>query len=175
MFVQCPKAEISSFFYKRKLNVYNLTAHVKSNKTIKKYCVVWPEVTSGRTGNDLASGLIKIFDDVAKTFPEAKHYITWSDSCVPQNRNSIMTTAMIYFLTQHRLVEDITMKYMVPGHSAVQDVDNMHSQIEKTLQSSEFYPPISLMRLILTVNRKKPFTIIQMQSEDFKGFQNVAN
>ena len=173
--VQCPKAEISSFFYKRKLNVYNLTAHVKSNKTIKKYCVVWPEVTSRRTGNDLASGLIKIFDDVAKTFPEAKHYITWSDSCVPQNRNSIMTTAMIYFLTQHRLVEDITMKYSVPGHSAVQDVDNMHSQIEKTLQSSEFYSAISLMRLLLTVNRKKPFTIIQMQSEDFKDFQNVAN
>ena len=160
--VQFLKAEISSFFYKRKLNVYNLTAHVKSNKTIKKYCVVWPKVTSGRTDNDLASGLIKIFDDVAKTFPEAKHYITWSDSCVPQNRNSIMTTAMIYFLTQHRLVEDITTKYSVPGHSAVQDVDNMHSQIEKTLQSSEFYSPISLMRLLLTVNRKKPFTIIQM-------------
>ena len=56
--VQCPKAEISSFFYKRKLNVYNLTAHVKSNKTIKKYCVVWPEVTSGRTDNDLASGFL---------------------------------------------------------------------------------------------------------------------
>ena len=103
-----------------------------------KYCVVWPEVISGKTGNDLASGLIEIFDDVTKTFPEAKHYITWSDSCVPRNRNSIMTTAVIYFLTQHRLVEDITMKYCVPGHSAVQDVDNMHSQIEKTLQFLNF-------------------------------------
>lgn len=32
----CPRANISNFFYKRKLNVYNLTAHCATSKKKKK-------------------------------------------------------------------------------------------------------------------------------------------
>ena len=54
-----------------------------------------PELTSGRSANDLASSLSKVLEDVPETFPKDNH-ITWSDGCVPQNRNSIMTTALIH-------------------------------------------------------------------------------
>ena len=54
--IRCPKTG-GNFFYKRKLNVYNLTPHVKVCKRINKYCIVWPELTSGSSGNNLASGL----------------------------------------------------------------------------------------------------------------------
>lgn len=36
--ITCPRAEISSFFYKRKLNLYNLTAHSSLSK--KGYCAI---------------------------------------------------------------------------------------------------------------------------------------
>jgi len=57
----------------------------------------------------------------------------WSDSCVPQNRNKIMATALMLFLKTSSL-ESITQKFCEPGHSEVQEVDNLHSQIDRVIQ-----------------------------------------
>lgn len=54
----CPKAEISSFYYKSKMSVYNLTSHLSINNQV--YCCIWPEVLMGRKGNNIASALIRI-------------------------------------------------------------------------------------------------------------------
>ncbi|GBN62898.1 hypothetical protein AVEN_81814-1 [Araneus ventricosus] len=53
-----PHANISSLFYLRKLNVYNLTAYYKPTKQV--YCALWSENLSGRDGNDIASAFHKI-------------------------------------------------------------------------------------------------------------------
>lgn len=59
------------------------------------------------------------------------------------------------------------MKYSTPGHGAVQDVDNIHSQIEKAFSTSEYYSPVSMVEILLKVNKKNPFRVIQMMSQDF--------
>lgn len=51
------------------------------------------------------------------------------------------------------------MKYSIPGHSCIQEVDNAHSQIEKAIKNLEIWSPIGLTRELLKVNRKKPFKI----------------
>ena len=81
-----PRCDLSSAYYKRKLNVYNLTARVL--RTTKGYCAILHEKVSGRAGNDIASCLITLLKQILSEHPEAKHLILWSDSCVPQNRNS---------------------------------------------------------------------------------------
>ena len=166
--INCPRAEISSFFYKRKLNLYNLTAHSSISK--KGYCAIWTEGMSGRGANDIASAFVKILDQIILDHPDATSIITWSDSCVPQNRNSIMAFAMAEYLTRNTKIHQITMKYSTPGHSAVQEVDNMHSQIEKAMALSEFYSPVSFLRLLLKVNRNNPYRVIQMRESDFFDF-----
>ena len=85
-----PRAEISSFFYKRKLSVYNLTGITRVTK--RPYCAIWPETMSGRSGNDIASALVDILNRVVADHSAAEHLTLWSDSCVPQNRNSNMST-----------------------------------------------------------------------------------
>ena len=50
----------------------------------------------------------------------------------------------------------------------------MHKQIEDTMQVSEFYSPISFLRMLLKVNRKKPYRVIQMNKNDFKDFNNSS-
>lgn len=62
------------------------------------------------------------------------------------------------------------MKYSTSGHGAVQDVDNIHSQIEKAFSTSEYYSPVSMVRILLKVNKKNPFRVIQMMSQDFLDF-----
>lgn len=91
-----------------KLNIYNLTAHLSTNK--KVYCSIWTEYTGGRSGNDLASALFKILNKILEEncFNEI---ITWSDSCVPQNKNSIMSTAILRTMQLHPELTRVTMKF----------------------------------------------------------------
>jgi hypothetical protein len=112
--ITLPKAGTSNFFYKRKLNLYNLTAHTSLSG--QGYCAIWPETLSGRAGIDIASAVVKILAAVVRDNADITEIVTWSDSCVPQNRNSIMAYAVSDFLQSHAQIDSITMKYSVPGH-----------------------------------------------------------
>ena len=70
--ITLPKAEISSFFYKRKLSLHNLTAHTAK----RGYCAIWTEATSGRAGNDLASVVVKVIESVIQDHPKATQFKT---------------------------------------------------------------------------------------------------
>lgn len=168
-----PKANVSNFFYKRKLNVYNLTAHCSVDK--QAYCSIWNEAQSGRGCNDIASALVAILKKVVETHPTTDHIILWSDSCVPQNRNSAMSMALMDFLQAQPTLSVIEQKYCQPGHSTIQEVDNIHSQIERAFRAAEIYSPLSLVRQMIQVNKKKPFKVIQMQpTKSFYNFQTAS-
>ncbi|XP_072398779.1 uncharacterized protein [Diabrotica undecimpunctata] len=170
--LSCPHAEVSNFYYKSKLNVYNLTAILSSTKQV--YCSLWHECLMGRTGNDLASALIKILEAVFLDNPNLTSLLLWSDSCVPQNRNSIMSVAISLFIQDHPNIDTIIMKFSTPGHSCNQEIDSVHSCIEQVLKRSEYYSPVSLLRILLKVNSKKPYKILQLKNNDFKDYKTCA-
>ena len=170
-----PTAEVSNFFYKRKLNVYFMTAHCSVDK--RGYGAMWNEAQNGRAGNDIASSVMKLLESIVgdnSDDPRIKHITLWSDSCVPQNRNSHFATAIKVFLKHHPEILSIEHKFCEPGHSTIQEVDNLHSQIESVSRHSEIYSPVGLLRVLKKVHRSKPLKIIQMRSEDFKDFSSVA-
>lgn len=103
---------------------------------------------SGKTANDIASAVIKIIHRIVVDFPKIKNITTWSDSCVPQNRNSVMVFAVGKFIEDAKKIDTITMNYSTPGHSAVQVVDSVYSKIEtEILRNNEIYSPLSLIRI----------------------------
>ena len=170
--INCPRANISSFFYNRKLSLYNLTAHDSLKR--QGYCSIWLESTSGRSGNDLASAFISILKNVVSEHPGVSEITTWSDSCVPQNRNSIMSVAILKFMDDNPQINKITMKFSSPGHGAVQEVDNIHSNIEKVMKIAEFYSPLSFLRILINANRHHPYKTIQMRPEHFKNYHSCG-
>ena len=119
---------------------------------ITTYCGIWTEGLAGRGGNHIASALIAALKKAVDDTPGLKHVILWSDSCVPQNKNSIMSFALLDFLWNTTSLESIEQKFGEPGHTSIQEIDNIHSQIEKRLKLVEVYSPISLCRVLLTVN-----------------------
>lgn len=126
-----------------------MTAHCSANK--KGYGALWHEGLSGRAGNDIASSVVKILHAIVEENaddPKIKHMILWSDSCVPQNRNSHFATAIKIFLKKHPEIVSIEHKYCEPGHSCIQEVDNLHSQIETVCRHCEMYSPIGLLRML---------------------------
>lgn len=66
------------------------------------------------------------------------------------------------------------MKYSLPGHSCVQEVDSTHSVIEKAMAKTDFYSVIGLIRILKSINRQNPYKIIQMKPQDFKDFASCA-
>jgi len=66
------------------------------------------------------------------------------------------------------------MKYSISGPSCIQKVDNAHFQIEKAMKNLEVWSPIGLTRVLLKVNRKKPFKTLQMRQDHFKNFYEMA-
>ncbi|GBO41299.1 hypothetical protein AVEN_223067-1 [Araneus ventricosus] len=100
--------------------------------------------------------------------------ITWSDLCVPKNRNSIISNSVLPFLKDNPQVKLVTMKYSLPGHSCVQEVDRVHSNIEKAMNKTDFYSPFGLIRILKQVHPRHPYSDIQMQLGDFKDFQRTA-
>lgn len=170
--INLPKTSVGSAFYKRKLNMYNMTAHVNLSKQV--YCAVWNEAILGRSGNDLASAVIHCLSKIIEDNLFVKEIVTWSDSCVPQNRNYIISTAMINFLLNNPRIKSVTMKYSVPGHSCIQEVDNAHSQIEKTIKHLDIMYPIGLVRALLNVNRKMLFKILQLNINHFKNYHKMS-
>ena len=138
--ITMPRADVGSFSYKRKLIMYNLTA-ITSKK--QGYCIIWTEAMSGRARNNIASAFICILNKTASNDePHINNIICWSKSCVPQNRNSHISQVILEFLSPHDKIKSMTMKYSLVWHSCMQEVDNMHKQIEEAIQVAEFYSPI---------------------------------
>ena len=81
---------------------------------------------------------------------------------------------MKVFLKNHPEIVSIEHKYCEPGHSSIQEMDNLHSQIEAVCRHTEIYSPVGLMRMLKKVHRSKPMKIIQMKSQDFKDFGSIA-
>ncbi|XP_036332415.1 uncharacterized protein LOC118743759 [Rhagoletis pomonella] len=173
--ITLPKCFASNFYYRRKLCVFNLTGTlIKANGVKETYCALWDETCGGRGGNAIASALIKILDGVEIDHPEIKKIILWSDSCIPQNRNQITSTAILFFLNKSSITS-ITQKFSEPGHSCIQEVDCVHSTIDKTLRKIQIPSPIALVQILK--NLKYPKThlkILQMAPDDFKNYSQKA-
>ena len=135
--------------------------------TKQGYCVIWTECMSGRAVSGIASAFIQILKKVG-------HAICWSDSCDPQNRSSHISQAILEFLYTQEQIDEINMKCSLAGHSCVQEVDNMHQQIEVAMRVAEFYPSISFLRVLLKVNRIWTYHVIQMKKNDFKDYNSSS-
>ncbi|KAJ8963998.1 hypothetical protein NQ314_005210 [Rhamnusium bicolor] len=152
---------------------YNLTVHCSTDKIT--YCALWYEAIFGRNGNHIASALVTILNRISEENPNINKFILWSDSCVPQNRNSHMSLAIKYFLHINDRINTIEQKFSEPGHSLVQEIDSVHSKIEKYLKFREIHSPVSLLRHLTNIpSGKAPLKIIQLNKGNFLNFQAVS-
>ena len=81
------------------------------------YCAIWVKCMSGQAGNDIASAFMQILNKVAANHPDVIELICWSDSSVPQNRNSHISQAIFEYLSKQSRINVVTMKYSLAGHS----------------------------------------------------------
>ena len=88
--------------------------------------------------------------------------------------NHISSITFHYSMKTYNHISSITFHYSIPGHSAVQEVDNMHSNIEKTIRASEFFSPVSFLCVSIKTHRVNPYRVMQMMPKDFKDYHTCA-
>ena len=122
--------------------------------TLKQgYCAIWVKCMSGQAGNDIASAFMQILNKVAANHPDVIELICWSGVSVPQNGNSHISQAILKYLSKQNKIIVVKMKYSLAGHFCVQEVDKMHQENEVVMRVTEFYSPLSFLRILLKVNR----------------------
>ena len=130
----CPKLNVSSLFYRRKLATYNLTTYNLDNHTVN--CFMWHEGAAGRGSSEIATCMHRYL----KSLPDqVKRVIFISDTCSGQKRNQFFS-AMCLNAVKSMPIACIDHIYMESGHSQM-ECDSVHSTIETALKTQDVYSP----------------------------------
>ena len=123
--LQIPSSEVSLLYYKRKLNMYNLTIY-EGFQPNRGFCLAWTEISGNRGSCEIGSCLLW---DITNHFPpHVKHLSLFSDTCGGRNRN-IQVASLFLNLVQVTELSIMEQKFLESGHSYM-ECDSMHSAIE---------------------------------------------
>ena len=167
----CPHGEASSFYYKRKLSVYNLTFNNMSSQDVQ--CFMWPEYVSARGSNQIASCLwhyIQVRADHGKTV-----FYFISDNCAGQNRNRFVATMFWYCMKRMPTVDKIEHGFLEVGHTQNKN-DSVHSVIARAAKRIPVYTPSQRATVAQGARRnKRPYSVKEMTAQDFFDFKAISN
>lgn len=77
--VQLPKGQVSTFYYKRKLNTFDFTIYDATAK--QKYCYIWHEACAKRGSLEMSSFVYDFLKEYCNT---GKKVVFYSDNCSGQ-------------------------------------------------------------------------------------------
>jgi len=171
-----PDSDIGLFWYMSRINNFNFTSYIHGwNKVV---CVLWHEGLSGKDGVTMASARLQMLEYSLKLNSECIDLQLDGDGCAAQNRNQKESAAEVFFLENgdHNL-QTITVSYGIPGHSPVQNVDQVHSIIDRVLKGRDLHSPLDFYTKL--VNHCSPkfnkFHVIRLKQEHFLDFNQLSS
>lgn len=95
------------FYYKRKLDVYNLSFYGLGDASVN--CFMWDQTTGKRGADEVGSCIIHHLR--AKAAEGCKAAVLYSDNCSGQNQNRFLLAALTY-LIQHTPLERVALCFL---------------------------------------------------------------
>jgi len=105
----------------RKLATYNYTIFDMSNSDVT--CFMWHEAEGSKGSSESATCL----EMWMKKYPNAKHFIFYSDTAAGQNRNQAVLALFLHTVASSD-IDIIDQKFMESGHSQM-ECDSVHSMV----------------------------------------------
>lgn len=162
----CPRMYASALYYKQKLRVHNFTMYNLATHQSTNFW--WHECEGRLEASNFASCII---DYLQSQFSQSSlPIIIYSDGCGYQNRNSILSNALLAFSVKNKKI--IEQKYLVKGHTQM-ECDSVHSLIERQLNKREIYLPGEYVSITKHA-RKNPFPLDTkyLQHDFFKDYSD---
>lgn len=166
-----PSLTNAQSFYSLKLWTFNYT--IKDTQKNLTTCCMWDESVAGRGGNEIASCLLKWA--ISNIDDSVEELTIWSDNCPSQNRNFNSILAYVSILNYIPTLKIINHKYLLRGHTHL-EVDSDHSIIErerKKMNKFQIMTPWDWQQLVRLASHKNPFSVMNMETDDFKNFMSL--
>lgn len=162
----CPSIFATALFFKTKLCVHNFTLYNLASKQCT--CYWFDETQSDLQASTFASFIV---DYIRRHLNDGKPIIIFSDGCTYQNRNNIVSNALLNLSMELNVV--IEQKYLIKGHTQM-ECDSVHASIENKLKNKKIYLPSDYAR-ICEEARSKPekYETIVAEYDFFTNFNNL--
>lgn len=98
------------------------------------------EAVAVRGANGITSAVVKLLELVVHDYPDATEIVTWSDSCVPQNKNFVIGCPMANLLTRHPQGRNYT-EVLSPWYSIQHCISNVTQGEKKQPAPQKPYTP----------------------------------
>ncbi|XP_061723773.1 uncharacterized protein LOC133530002 [Cydia pomonella] len=159
-----PHGNISVFYYKRKLNVFNFSTFDMGSLEGRCYC--WNEQIAKRGANEIASNVLHLIQ--SKIPDNIKEFRFWSDNCGGQNRNRIVFLMYMYACWKYNI--SIVHRFMVVGHTQ-NEGDSMHALIERKTKNINIYTPEQWYMAMRMAKTEKPYEVIEVSQDSIFDFK----
>lgn len=165
----CPKLEVSSAYYKTKLQVHNFTMYNLASHESKNF--LWNESEGELCSSIFTTFIIKHLTDVL--IKEQKPVVLYSDSCGYQNKNNILSNALSVLASKFGII--IEQKFLEKGHTQM-ECDSTHSLIERRLKGREIYLPTDYIGIIKDARKKpKPLDVEYINHSFFLDYEDRSH
>ena len=166
----CPYGQNSLFYYKRKLDLYNLSFYSMGDNKVD--CMMWDQTTAKRGANEIGSCLIKILSQ--KASDGSRSAALYADNCGGQNKNRFVLAALCY-VVKHTDMERVALCFLERGHTQNEN-DSVHAIIEKSKKRQAIIStPQQYFTLVRGARKSKaPFEVHEMSADDFFNVKRLA-
>ncbi|OXA41441.1 hypothetical protein Fcan01_23603 [Folsomia candida] len=158
-----PLLNASACYYKTKLVVHNFTIY--DLKSHDARCCLWDESEGELVASVFATCLVKYIEE---KFTDDLPIVIYSDGCTNQNRNAMMSTALLDYAIKNNKI--IIQKFLEKGHTQM-EVDSVHSAIECKLKKKIIYLPTDYKQICVEARTKpSPYDVVYLNHEYFNNY-----
>lgn len=160
-----PWVQANAIFYKTKLCCHNFTMYDLATRDVT--CFWFDETAADMTASTFTSCILEYLNQYSNSTLKVP-IILYSDGCTYQNRNVILSNALLDFAIENDL--EIIQKFLVVGHTQM-ECDSVHSRIENELKGRDIYLPHDYIRFTQSARKNPfPYKTKRMKFTDFKNF-----
>lgn len=164
-----PQLKASASYYKMKLQVHNLTIYNVISHESDNY--IWDETEGNLVASTFATCIINHLKNAVIQSPDINHIIIYSDGCFYQNRNVVLSNALLSLCEEKNVT--IEHKYLVVGHTQM-ECDSTHSLIERKIKDKQINLPSQLVDLIHNARTNPtPFQVHHLNHRYFLDYESV--
>lgn len=165
-----PSTSTNTIYYKRKLNVYNLSVY--SCGTGSGTCMLWNESEGMRGANEIGTC---IHTYLLSLPPIIDHVTLYSDNCGGQNKNKFFPMALILALKESSHLQMIDHKFLERGHSHM-EVDSVHAAVEYAKKNIPVYVPRDWETVCrFARKRKRAYNVLSLTHKNFINLKDMSS
>lgn len=167
--LQIPCSDVSTLYYKLKLNMYNLTVYnMKPPNDAVCYC--WTEVDGSRGSCEIGTCMYRWLTSLPDSIDDV---VMYSDTCGGQNRNRHMAAVLLYAVETTK-VKVIHQKFLERGHTYM-EVDSMHAAIEFAKKNVPVFSPHEWQNIFRAARKRKPYDVVSLAHTDFLDLKHMSS